>query len=390
MVKKPRITIIELHYHAEVLTVLLELLDYNKFDVQLFTTKKIREQLESIPEAVSVYSTGKMSRKWLQKHRAFIEESDCVYINTLAGYYDFIRSLPAHIPTIVRVHNVNTFFRKDSTFKPIYTPFQLWKDFSYWVRKVLFYNELSQIRKTLPQIDYFIFPSGPMAARAKKLSSLQDEKFINTPFPITYSEEIPYQEASPHFTIAIPGGVDPRKKDLELVVEAFRELEMNYDISLSDMRLTFLGQIQKGAGMKMIRRFEPLQELGLQVEYFKGFIPFDVFDRKFAEADVVLAPILETTRFHIFEEEYGYTKVTGAMNDAIRFSKPILLPDFYPRSKETEPMTYYFDSAAELADLLFSLKVKKNNQKLSCKPIFTKEKLSYKMNALLSSLTRDE
>jgi hypothetical protein len=103
---KPKLLIIELDYHAEVLTTLCPILA-QRFDLVLWTTDKIWHKT-CLPEqlfATTLIMPKKHSvRRFWQRHQNILSKVDLIYFNTLEKHFAFFARLNFACPTIMRIH----------------------------------------------------------------------------------------------------------------------------------------------------------------------------------------------------------------------------------------------------------------------------------------------
>jgi len=112
--------------------------------------------------------------------------------------------------------------------------------------------------------------------------------------------------------------------------------------------LTFLGKPIGRFGQNTLKRFCELALPNLVFEGHSKRVPQQEFDETLTSTDFLLLPIASRTKKGIYPEYYGCTKISGGINDVIRYGKPALLPATYPVVKELEPITEAYDSAHDL------------------------------------------
>jgi len=333
---KPVISIIELHYHAEVLQVMLEVLDYELFDVQLFLNKDVANKIKA-PKSTPIF----IVHNDLSRFEHEISKSDVIFFNTMADHYRKLQPIIKANKTIVRIHNANTWFGNQKRATPK-NSFEMWKYTSHYLRKELV-GQLSKNRQNaIHEIDRFVFPAMFMKNHAIKSRSVLAPKFETKVIPLAYQRE-KKTKINDDLNIVIPGAIDPRKKDYALAYDVFQQLKNRRKI-----KLTLLGEPKGKYGSHIIKKFNELSGSNLSIKTYSSFVPMIEFDECLTNAHLLFLPIVEETSYTMYREYYGKTKISGAINDALKMSIPIVAPNFYPIENMNEDRVFRYNNPRDV------------------------------------------
>jgi hypothetical protein len=133
--------------------------------------------------------------------------------------------------------------------------------------------------------------------------------------------ESPPEDVPTRFVV--PGAIEAKRRDYHLVLDAL-EVAWAEDHAVA---LALLGAPQGQYGKEVLARCAALQERGVDVQSYSGFVPQGQFHRGVKEAHVLLAPIQVETRFAGTREVYGRAKSSGTVGDVIRYARPGLVPE---------------------------------------------------------------
>jgi hypothetical protein len=343
-----KVTIIELDYHAEVLQNFLALLKPLPVEVEVVTIKRVWERVvvDDFRGKVHVLEAAREVRRLFRAREAIYQEADVVVFNTLNAECRFFNSLRFASPVVARVHNSNTFFLPLSkSYHPKWSAFYLWKDFSHFVRKTIFELDAHYRGRFLKKVNFFSFISEEMIDYALANNFLDEERILQPPIPSGY-----YQggsQASParqEVHLSIIGGVDQRRRDYQLVVEALPRV---LDQTDTPIHLHLLGKATGGYARDIVQKFRALEGDKFTLSYYENFVPQEVFDETVAKTSFLLSPIYERTRHTVYSEYYGKTKISGSVNDMIKYGVPSILPAFYPVPRALTFATEQFELTSE-------------------------------------------
>ena len=327
MAEKSRIHIIELDYHPDILTSFLRLTDRNEFFVIVSTKPEIYSKLpKSIQESIDeIHLLGVNGCGLVDISRV---QADLHVFNTLASNYAFWAQ---NIPDkhIIRIHNIHTWFDPKSHINYGKSMLEWRKSATHLIYRRWILNDRKYIQTIRDKAHFFSFMSDGNADYVRENYRAFADK-IGPTFPNAWCDESQlYPFSKDDFRILIPGTPEFKRKDFAAIDNLISWAgKQNFHI-----RIDFAGK----APEYMYSTLENLKKKGnshLKIQFFKEFVNNDTFDEMLDRADLLFFPIKSTTRFKIFEEKYGSSKISGSENDFIRFGKPSLLPDFYPLKSE--------------------------------------------------------
>lgn len=150
--------------------------------------------------------------------------------------------------------------------------------------------------------------------------------------------------------VTVSGRVVENVRDYGPVLNAFEELFATHG---DEVELTILGRPVGGFGDRVMARCRDLDSDGHQVTYYPDtdWISTEEFDRVLKRSDVLLNPIYlteETTREPAPDEVRGTTKGTGVLFDALKYGKPLVLPEGFTLAPMVEDATITYNTQAEL------------------------------------------
>ncbi len=348
-----RLTLIELDYHAEVLRNLCAVLDGTGIEVTVLASREVARAAGGAERfGFARWETpaeGESTAAFLARHDALVQGADAVVLNTLASRFRFFSGWTCRPPLVLRVHNASTYLNPDAGWTPIWTPFFLWKDASHWVRKELGERERLWRRCFMDRVDYVQFPDAAIESAVREAGWLEGRRTLPpVPFALHQGgfDKAP-DPAGVRFTVI--GGIDPRRRDYATLLEALRRGSGGWRTPAT---LSLLGRPRGAYGRRMLRAFRALERPGFSVEAFDAFVPQDAFERVLADTDFLVIPALERTRYTLYEEAYGRTKISGNVYDMIRYGKPSLLPEHYALDADVAAMTDRYAGADGLAERL--------------------------------------
>lgn len=354
--EKKTLSIIEFDYHAEVLMNSLKILSYlTDYKILLFVSKKVWQQIEPsiIPNNTIEVNIAKNSKeiKTLIKSRLHdINNSQAIFFNTLASNFRFFYSVNFIPPVILRIHNSNTYFNAFRSINPKLTPYFIWKDMSYLILHALLkLDTIYRSKFVRDKVSFFQFPSSITAEYALKNKYLTPNMIFPT-VPYVFMKELVSVEKSENTTnIAILGGIDKRRRNYTEVLNAFSALvpELKTPVTLS-----LVGKPSGNYGAKIIRSFNKLESKFFKINTFSSFVPQQVFNEITSNADFLIIPTVKETKYKLYKELYGFTKISGSINDMIVYQKPAIVPSFYPLEKSLQNHTESYHDTKSLVVVL--------------------------------------
>lgn len=351
---KVKVAIIEFDYHAEVLRNTLHILEHPGIELMVFTSKRIWEQVNWQGEdyfELRVMDPKDSVSKFIKDELVTINLNDIVLFNTIASNYRLWADLKITSTTLLRVHNANAYFSKMfKAFKPKLTPFFIWKDTSHLIRKSVGELDWHYRKKFIDRIDHFAFPSNQITLHVKKQFQLQDNTTWTLPFGFWKETKSYPRNTSDKFKICIIGKVDQRNRDYDTVVSGMKQLIPRLKNSQKKIELILLGAAGTAYGRRITSELDDLICDVFKPVHFDRFVPQEDFDKHTSEADFLIIPTKIDTRYTIYSEKYGYTKISGSVNDVIKYHKPALIFNEYPVDDDMNEIFVSYEDASDLSD----------------------------------------
>ncbi len=349
------IAIIEIDYHPEVLRNFIEMLVSRNFEVRVFTLQQIWDHasVSILPGKIEVFIAKNRwnTKSLIHNNLKVINSCDLVIFNTLASNFKLFGAINYQPPVLLRVHNSNTYLNfswKNLDLRP--SLFFIWKDLSYFLRRVILRNEIYYRRKFINnRVDYFSFPEKTLAEYAIQNGFVQRERVIGF-IPFAYSKPGQTETEERDFvSITIVGYVDKRKKDYNEIFRAFK----NIVPKLTDkVVLNFLGKPVGLQGKVILQKFKKLQTSNFKVNSYRSFVANNEFNRVITNTDFLLIPVTQFYHFTIFKEVAAKTKMSGNINDVIVFGKPALIPSYFNLESKIKQLFSTYSNPTGLGTIL--------------------------------------
>lgn len=348
-----KVSVIEIDYHPEVLKNMCYILENTSLDVTFFTTEKIYHQVNNgavFGNFKWVYFSKKESVKsFFHKHSDLLNASDVVFFNTLASQFKFFSKFQFNCKTVLRIHNTNAYFSRSIKYSPKWSLFYLFKDVSHFIRKTIFSLDWYYRKKVINKIDYFVFADEKLREYAIK-NGLVDEKKTIESIPLAhYSKQYEKVQPTVEVVITIPGAIDPRRRDYNLFFDVLEDVASKIT---SPIKIYFLGRAKGKYADYVMNKFNSISNDKLSVVFYKERVPQSTFSSVLKATDFLVLPLKMSTRYTIYTERYGYTKISGGINDMIHYGKPSILPAAYPLSSDLESITAQYINEKEFSEIV--------------------------------------
>jgi hypothetical protein len=175
-------------------------------------------------------------------------------------------------------------------------------------------------------------------------------------FPGGIFEEEYYEAPTlPYNTIniVVPGTLDSRRRDYK---DVFVFLKKANARQLS-VHVCLLGGNVEGISSDIINDCnEYLRSFMNLTFYHDAFISSSDFQRKMNEAHFIWVPsVIRSTIEDDIEEIYGVSKTTGNLFDAIRFARPLILPEVLKIDAYHHSAVYKYRKIDDIIDFLFDV-----------------------------------
>lgn len=354
---KKKIALVELYAHSEVLYHFMQLYLSEHYPLAVFTNDFIYEdayeQLKKSSQVEWFIRSEKESRStFIAKNITALNGCDHVVFITLVSDFQFFAQLKLSVFSTLILHNAMTYLRP---YRGIHLTLskELGMDILRML-KFLIKREGYWKQRMLSNFDEICFPSRAIQRYVEAQGWTKNYRVGEVmPFAV-HSKVKDFKNLSPlpHFTFTIPGTISENSRDYEMVYRVFKSI---LNETSQAIRLVLLGQPKGRYGMKVIRLFESLARVTFQVTHFKCSVPQLKFDDWMVQTDVLLLPLRQHLKLGIYREKYGYTNVSGGVNDAIKFNIKTLLPDFYPIEEVQENLFQPFENEVDLKHKILTL-----------------------------------
>lgn len=170
--------------------------------------------------------------------------------------------------------------------------------------------------------------------------------------PVYYKPTIPGKKVNFDKTIVIPGTIDLRRRNYDLVLEVIQEM-LNQEVLV---KWVFAGKPVGNYGADIIKKAKELDTHGAHISLYKEEIPENEFQQIIATSSLILSPLVASTSIHDnIREVYGRSKGSGNVYDAIRHAKPLIVPSTVFVPKEIVTSCVFYKSKDNLVQQLLSI-----------------------------------
>jgi glycosyltransferase involved in cell wall biosynthesis len=162
-----------------------------------------------------------------------------------------------------------------------------------------------------------------------------------------YYKEVPTDQTTPvQVVITIPGAIDIRRRDYHLALNAFSGIIT----STKYLKVVFAGRPVGSYGREVLDSAKELAKGGADIQFYEEEVPEKEFQDIVASSTLILSPLVYTTVIHDqTEERYGLTKTSGNVYDAIRYGKPLIIPDYVTVPEEIKSSCIVYSSLEDLS-----------------------------------------
>ncbi len=337
------VVIFELGHHHEVLEQLILVL--SKIARSVICIIDMINQNDFLPVIVNVqYLTLNQYRDPDHINRKqLLDKAHFILFSTYSSNMDLHFYKKYGFKTYILIHGANYFLH------PIANPFKpllKWKSILHILKEII-EGEYSK-RRSIARITRLLSTSqfAPDYLKFRHITLT----YLPTTFYTPSSDQYPRENKI--LKIVIPGRIDQESKDVDLLLEALGT------VSRKIKQQTHIHLFGKTKDFKKLLPFKEeldRQESKLKVNLHAQYLPHNQYQSILTFCDLILLISKRIIRNKYATEINGITHITGGLNDAIRYAKPILLPDWYPIPGNYAKITESYTNAVDLANKIFAI-----------------------------------
>ncbi|MEP6597432.1 MAG: hypothetical protein ABJA71_15875, partial [Ginsengibacter sp.] len=148
--------------------------------------------------------------------------------------------------------------------------------------------------------------------------------------------------------ICVPGIVSNIRRDYDSL---FKTLLSNAEKLKGKLTVDLLGYIHEEE-LHFVDTIKALQNNGIDMVYYLGFVFGEKYDRSLSQADIILGNLRVEKNS---AQKYGQTKESGTVYNMVRGAKPGLLPQNYPLDEEFHTSSLLFKDYDDLGKIILEL-----------------------------------
>lgn len=348
-----KIAIIEFDYHFVDLYNFCKLFEFGPHELTVFTNKNIYERFLGDPISPTFKWVIKYDEKlshFFKENISLINSHDVIFFNTIASGYSAILKTEFTSPTILRIHNSNSYLQP---FRHIHIPktlFDLYKSISYIFREMLPTLDFYLIPKIIKKLTFVCFTDYFVEEYVIRQNLIPRNKiFPCIPSATSYAINKEIDVSKKNLDICIPGAIDQRKRDYIPVIQGIKEA-----IPHLENRITlWLGGKPVGKyGEKVIEALKVLEHDKFHLQYFDSFVSQQEYNSILEHSDIIIAPMIKASSFRIYTEIYGKSKTSGSFLELVRYGKLTFFPTHFNTTLPLTDLLDKYDSSHSLSALL--------------------------------------
>lgn len=350
-----RVSIVELYTHHEVVNVVCKLINSLSHQIDLYLSKRVWENCQDLYDldglSFIVQEEDESKIRFIQQHEKQINESQLIIFTTLVDELRPFSRMSFRPPSLLLVHNGHSFFAPYSNIVISKTWGEIWLDLLRLLHQLIFRIPFWR-RKLLKSMSCITVASGEMKNYLEEYCPERLLEYqILPPLPLAFFEcdFSPETRNTDAITITIPGSVNLISKHYDWIVQAFSEL---VNSQKRELNLILLGSAGTTTGKAVINRLQELRRNHLTITFFDTTVPQEKFDAIMSQTDFLILPMRPYLKLGICRERYGYSNISGGINDMIRFGIPALVPKYYPLPTALEGLVDTYENAKDLSRLL--------------------------------------
>jgi len=335
--------------HLDWVIPLCELFSVRSDEVSFFTNVSFEKDIkEALKENYKLFHWRYVDPEvrllpHLQQLKAFLNSDrfDYIILNSVESRHLLVYAaiLPKRNPKIfINLHDVNNFFNAHYSFK-----------FRALIKKAG-----KELLKT--KAAGFIVNAKAMKAYIES-NKLTSKPVFWLPPVIEKTRLTSSNFTSPLITITIPGSIDQKRRDYISVLNVFEKIHQTLPASIE---IVLAGRPVGLYGTSVLTKVKAMIDQGMRVLYSSKEIEEKDFQELIASSTILLAPLKVDTSIHDnIKEQYGISKVSGNIYDAIRHGKPLIVPSSLIVPEEIKTSCLYYTSEEHLFEQIIVLATNK-------------------------------
>lgn len=331
--------------------VLCKLLRSLSYEVVLYTNRDVWENCKHAEELAEqnfyLQREGESKSSFIRRHLRIVNESQLIIFTTLVDELRAFSRMNFHPPSLSLIHNGHTFLDPYNNIVISRNGRELVVDFLRLLHQLIFRTAFWR-RQLLNSFTCIAFSSEEVKAYLQdRYANRLKEYNILPAIPMAFYEgkKSLSNKVADSITIGIPGGLNQAGKNYDWVVQAFSKL---LNRSRRKIELVLVGNAGTTYGQGITSRLIALGRRDLEVIYFDSALPQVEFDQIMRRTDFLILPVRPYLKLGICQERYGYSNISGGVNDMIRFGIPALIPTFYPLPEDLEDFVGRYANSTEL------------------------------------------
>ncbi|MFT5765485.1 MAG: hypothetical protein ACI8X3_002922 [Saprospiraceae bacterium] len=381
------IGIIELYQHNEVLIHYCDLLLFGKQRLYVFCSTLIYDDLpERLKKSSIIWfldDKDKNIDKFIKKNEAPIKECRFLLITTVFTDFSSFIKVASWKKSALIIHSAHTWLRP---FRHIHLRKGHQIADTFRLFKSLFMRQAFLRKKLLKKVDYIALPNDAILKYVREnFTAPKNAEFVSIPFACFEGRKAVLAKA--HTTFTITGSLGDDVRDYRAVLEALKILlpALNRKI-----KLILLGVAKRKSGQLLKEEFDQLKHPFLEVITFSAYISQMDYENYLFETDYLILPLKKYTQFYVFRELTCFSKLSGSVNDMVRFGIPAIASEHCTVDELVDKSIFYYENPKELAGLMLelALKEKRHNTKEELKAVYArhlKETIYQKIMAIIDN-----
>ncbi|MEM1322146.1 MAG: hypothetical protein AAGG75_17935, partial [Bacteroidota bacterium] len=353
------IGLIELYAHSEVLRTYLRVMRVAGFALKVFCSQVVAKDLQA--EATFQSTPHKIMRdkesrpQFIRRCRTQLEQCDLLIFITLTSNFFFFSRLRLSPPQLLIIHNGYTFLSPCPNLHfrhPLTDRLRLLRQ---WLKGEWFFRQ-----RMLRNMSYLSFPSPTLQIHLQQQGLLKSYS-IGPVLPFGYYEGSPQATPPKRLNIVVPGAVSEEGRSYRDICDAIRRAVPRLK---QPIRLILLGRVKEQPDEMLFALLEDCDRSLFELKYYEDLVPQEEFDRQLQQADFLLLPLKKHLQFGIIREYYGYSNISGGINDWLRFGHAAIISSHYPLEPALEKLCQRYRDRAELAELIVQWVNEKTYQRM--------------------------